>query len=365
MGEMVFNQWFDKVSKMKIDAAVLEADYYFIKEQNKTGYFAFVIPDWEYWGVEPGEDYETYDLACTDWDDEDKIWVHSGTKISPNDLGKWRGLFCITEPVICDVSLNIAQEVWISFNGFWYDTPNHGVLGHHYLDPESGTEISLRFEVASLMRLPEWALYLLSQELIAYNLGLAIVPAVGTIQTFEMENLDIAVGEAQHLVDSAVECVDLRPLGIGKKRNLVSSEGEVLELNDHWYETNRRLLNHAYTDSGELWQAIESICSPSGIPIVVAPENQDLGDLKQLAQTTLRSGTRINEMLSELRKTLAVQVPSMAPEVSERTDVAFAVVREFLTSSGGQEMFTCMSNAGYGVALIPLGGRTIWSPSSS
>jgi hypothetical protein len=363
---MVFDQWFDKVSKMKLDASVLGADYYFIKEPNKTGYFAFVIPDWEYWGVEPGEDYESYDLGCTNWDDADKIWVHSGTKISPEELGKWRGIFCITEPVICDVNLNIAQEVWISFNGFWYDKPNTaGWLGHHYLDPESGTEISLRSEVASLMRLPEWALYLLSQELMAYNIGFSIVPSDGKIKTFEMENLAIAVGEAQRLVDSAVECVDLRPLGIGKKKNLVSSGGEVLELSDNWYETNRRLLNHAYTDTKDIWQAIESICSPSGSPLVAAPDNQDLGDLKQLAETTVRSGTRVKEMLSELEKTLAVQVPSMAPEDSVRADVAFAMVRKFLRSSEAQEMFTCMSDAGYGVALIPLGGRTIWSPSSS
>ncbi len=361
----MFDTWFNKVAAMQHDSPE-SATYYFVKEDGQPGYFGFEIDDWEFWGVEPGADYESVDQHITDWAEEERFWLKSGTVVSPNELGKWRGLFCITEPQICNARLKEPQEVWVSMNGFWYDQPNHTRwIGNHYVNPESGVRTSLRAEIASQMGIPEWTLFRLSEEILSYNIGLAIVPADGKIETFEMENLDIAVGEAQDLVDSAVECVDFRPLGIGNKRNLVPSEGEVLELNDHWYETNRRLVNHAYTDSREIWQAIESICSPSGIPLVVAPENQDLGDLKQLAQATLLSGTRINEMLSEFRKTLAVQVPSMAPEESERTDVAFAVVREFLTSSEGQEMLTCMSDAGYGVALIPLGGRTIWSPSSS
>jgi hypothetical protein len=40
-------------------------------------------------------------------------------------------------------------------------------------------------------------------------------------------------------------------------------------------------------------------------------------------------------------------------------------VRKYLLGSKAKEHFACLQELGYSVALIPLGGRTIWCPSKA
>lgn len=306
---MKFETWLERANQMHHESVEANQKFYFIKEEGKEGYFAFEYEDWEFWGVEPGEDYESVDQYIGDWSESEKFWRTLGIEVALKDIGKWRALFCTTEPEICDLNRVVAQEVWVCINGFWYDMPRSATwIGSHHKDAPTGELISLRSRIAAETNLHEKVLFELAAELKSLNLGLAIVPLSGSIHTFEMESLEVAIGDPEALAASHLGCQDFRLFGIGKvSYSLGAWKGlESMALSDVWYEKNVVHLNKPLADPKKVNDAIESICEFSKFI------NTDVG--------------------------------------------------QFLNGDLALKLFRCMSEAGYGVAIIPLGGRTLWVP---
>lgn len=237
-------------------------------------------------------------------------WEETTTQVPRVAMGKWLGLHGFSDPILTDAKSSEPQEVWVVINGGWMWTPR-----------ESRT--TFRSHLAGSIQVEDEALWWLASILTTRNLGLAIVPRGGKLLTYELDSLDVAVAQPAEIVERFRPCENLRRIGIGRFSFSFSVSGTGASEQE--------------MDEGSFEQVANSVNKPIGSAkdlLEILGSWDDLFDQK-----------RVTAKFFKWKRT-------------KRPNVQ---IHEYLVGRAG-EHFAKLAEAGYALALIPLGGKTIWVP---
>ena len=279
-----------------------------------------VEQEYETYEVFPGLSYQINDSLMNTINDGGKFdikapwwWEDTAVSVPRLALGKWQSLHGFCEPVLPNPALGEPQEIWVSINGGWMWTPD-----------DDDDDPSFRSHLAKSMQVSDWALWKVACRLTSRNLGLAIVPAAGKLITYELSCLEVALASPSEVVEGFTPCENLKRIGVGRYSNsgMVSGTGGSTEMTAAEYQRILNSINRPFTSASELLEALRS-CTESFEAKVTRP--RFLGK---------------------------------KPRKSRRDE---ADIETYL-SGRGEGHFAKLAAAGYAVALIPLGGKTIWVP---
>lgn len=274
--------------------------------ESEPGSF-LVDHDWETNHVFPGISYQINDDGGTFSEFGEKNpwwWKETATPVPKLALGKWLSLHGFCEPVLPDAKLREPQETWVLINGGWMWTPG-------------SSENAFRHYLARSINVEDSALWWLASTLTTVNLGLAVVPVAGKLTTYELGSLDIALAQPTEIVERFSPCEDYRRIGIGRHSYSFSFSGAdpldpgMLEAE---YSRTLSFVNKPMSSAKELLDFLES-CTEAFDEVNAGPP----------------------------------------------TDPDALQIREYLQGRA-EEHFAKLAEAGYALALIPLGGKTIWVP---
>jgi hypothetical protein len=304
--------WWDSPTKW---AATAYKGAWFIKKPDTDGSF-LVDTEHDVYEVFPPLSYSINDSWY-----KDDWWLEVGQPVQIESLGKWQFLYGLRGLHLPLTQSSVPQEIWVLLQGGWstsVDAPKRRFWKPKIKPVENRTEPEdFREYLAQTTGLTEHDLWVFSCLLDSFNLGLAFVPSNGQIKTYEMSELLAATQSPEIVATSYHPSINLRNVGVGMTSFSfgVSGSGGSNPIDDSWYR-----------------DTLKSINTPINSP---------------------------DELLRSL--TLATRW------TSERWHKGFVTkpledVRNYLVSQPAQEHFRALSAAGYAVALIPLGGRTIWMP---
>lgn len=285
--------------------------------EHEAGSF-LVDADHETYEVFPGLSYQINDSFMNTIDDGGEFvikapwwWEDTAVSVPRLALGKWQSLHGFCEPVLPNPSLGEPQEIWVSINGGWMWNPHDG-------------HPSFRSHLAESMQVSDMALWKLASRLTSRNLGLAIVPSAGTLITYELSCLEVALASPSEVVEGFTPCEDFKRIGVGRYSHsgAASGTGASDEMTAAEYQRILNSINKPFTSASELLEALRA-CTESFDGKVTRP--RFLGK---------------------------------KPRMSGRDEADIVVY----LSGRGEGHFVKLADAGYAVALIPLGGKTIWVP---
>jgi hypothetical protein len=172
--------------------------------------------------------------------------------------------------------------------------------------------------LAQSIGVTDYDLYVFSCLLDSYNLAFAITPAEGRIETYEMSDFEVATASPEIAVGSHSPSSNLRNVGVGITSFSfgVSGTGDSNPVDDHWYKETIQVINRAINSPTDLFEAIS----------MATRWTTDAKWLKGFVREPLQN------------------------------------LQDYLTSQTAKDHFQVLHEAGYAVALVPLGGRTIWRP---
>jgi hypothetical protein len=304
--------WWDSTSDWASNA--YEGSW-FIKPPDADGSF-LVATKYDVYEVSPPLSYSINDEVY-----EDEWWNEQGQFVPIEALGKWQFLYGLRGLHLLSQNSTVPQEIWVALQGGWstvVPAPKEpdsttSKTDHHLVDPHD-----FRSYLARSIGLTEHDLYVFACLLESYNLGFAFTPTQGRIETFEMSDFEVATASPEVAIIDRSPSSNLRNVGIGMTSYSfgVSGSGGSHAVDDGWYRDTIRVINRAISNPEDFFNAI-SLAT------------------RWKSETKWISGF-VSEPLGNLQAYLR----------SETADVHFQL----------------LSEAGYGVAIIPLGGRTIWIP---
>jgi hypothetical protein len=288
---------------------------WFIKAPDADGSF-LVATKYDVYEVSPPLTYSIDDSVY-----EREWWKKQGQSVPIEALGKWQFLYGLRGLHLPSTNSIKPQEIWVALQGGWsaaVPAPNESDLnswnpGQQLVEPQD-----FRGYLARTIGLTEQDLYVFSCLLDSYNLGFAITPTHGRIDTYEMSDYEVATASPEIAVLGRSPSSNLRIVGVGFTSYSfgVSGSGGSHTLDDRWYNETVRAINRV-------------ISTPEDLFVSISMATRWTSDPKWL------SGF-VSQPLKNLQA--------------------------YLTSQSAIENFQVLNEAGYGVALIPLGGRTIWAP---
>lgn len=256
---------------------------------------------------------------------EEKWWLEEGQPVSVDQLGKWLFLYGLSGLHLPEPDSTLPQEIWVVLQGGWSTAvmpPKKKRFWHRA--EESIAPIpepkDFREYLAQSIGVTELDLYVFSCLLDSYNLGFALIPSRGVIDTYEMSDLQAATAEPASVVVSHSPSSNLRVVGVGVTSSSfgVSGTGGSHNLEDGWYAETLTVINKPFVTSKSFLEALDLATRWNREP-------------------RWKSGW-VSEPLEN--------------------------IRSYLSSEQAIEHFQMLADAGYAVAIIPLGGRTIWRPAS-
>lgn len=297
------NTYFD----LEADASDHEAGSFLVAYEYETNHvfpgLSYQIDDW-------GRDFT--DRGDGEFEEAPWWWEETATPVPRLALGKWLSLHGFSEPVLPDANSREPQEVWVAINGGWMWTPGQ-------------LRTTFRTHLAWTIGVKDRALWWLGSILTTRNVGLAIVPAEGRLISYELGSLEVALAQPAEVVDRFSPCKDLRRIGIGRVSYSFSVSGMGASKDG--------------MPDGEYAQIIDSI-------------NRPIRSAQQFLES-LRSCTGLFEEKLAKPRFFGRKPPQRRRDENE--------IFEYL-QRGAEEHFTKLTEAGYALALIPLGGKTIWVP---
>jgi len=284
---------------------------WFVKEPDAEGSF-LVETKYDTYDVFPPKSYSVNDSYY-----DEAWWEQEGQQVSIDALGKWQFLYGLEEVSLPDASSRVPQEVGVILIGGWRRHVNAEDAEADSQEISSDPE-TFREYLSQTIGVSERKLWVFACLLDSYNLGFAIVPKYGQIHTYEMTDLEVATANPETVIASRLPSVNLRNSGVGitSYSFSVSGTGNSHPVEDAWYEDMKLAINRALT-------------SPQSL----------LAALSQVTRWT-----------------------SESEWTSGGVEVELQSIRDYLNSPEASRHFGALESGGYAVAIIPLGGRTIWRP---
>lgn len=313
--------WWDKPTQWLSDAF---ESAWFIKNPDEDGSF-LVETKYDTYEVFPPLSYQQNDSYY-----EESWWVQSGTQVQVSQLGKWEYIYGLRGERLADPKSIEAQELWPLMEGGWAATPRDTQTSHSIsqffgfrkaalLAGSKKAPKSFREYLARSIGVSDSALWFFASELSSFNLGFTFTPVGGKIATFEMSNLEVSTDPAVEVFEKFQPSDDLRKVGVGITSYswAVSGTGGSKPLADDRFQDILRAINTPITTPKGLIDALQLVT-------------------REFNQKTL--GSR------KARKWAIVEV------------------FRYLMSDSATEHFKQLEAAGFAVALMPMGGRTLWRP---
>jgi hypothetical protein len=305
--------WWDSPTEW---AATAYQGSWFIKQPDTDGCF-LVDTKYDVYEVYPPLSYSVNDAWY-----EEEWWLEQGQPVQIEALGKWQFLYGLRELHLPIPHASVPQEIWPVLQGGWstsVDRPRRKFWSRKTktvkqdVDPED-----FRGYLAQSIGVTDYDLYVFSCLLDSYNLAFAITPAQGRIETYEMSDFEVATASPQVAVGSHSPSSNLRNVGVGITSFSfgVSGTGGSNPVDDLWYKETIQAINRAISSPADLFEAIS----------MATRWTSDPKWLKGFVREPLQN------------------------------------LQAYLTSQTAKDHFQVLHEAGYAVALIPLGGRTIWRP---
>ena len=280
---------------------------WFVKPDDTEGYFLVDANDT--YVVYPEESYQIDDQGY-----EGSWWLESGTQVELRQIGKWQYLYGLRGPSLPGVDSRNSQDLGIQMEGGWAASPHYSRSKFwQRTQPLIVQAKNINQHLAMKTGLLERDLWVFASTLTTYNLGLSIVPTRGIIRTYEMSNIDVATAEPNSVVSKYEPTSNFRKVGVGMRSLSFSTSGTggSQAMNEELLEATVSVINKPITSPALLLKTLETFS--------VRLDGKD--------------------MPKELRQ-----------------------INKYLRSPKAKGHFECLDELGYSVALIPLGGRTIWSP---
>jgi len=289
---------------------------WFIKRPDTDGSF-LVDTEYDVYEVFPPLSYSINDSWY-----EEEWWIEEGQFVQIEALGKWQFLYGLRGLHLPIPDASVPQEIWVVLQGGWstsIDAPKRKFWSRkttalkQAIDPQD-----FRGYLAQSIGVTEHDLYVFSCLLDSYNLGFAFTPSQGRIETYEMSDFEAATASPEIAVASHSPSSNLRNVGVGLTSFSfgVSGTGGSHPVDDLRYKETIQAINRA-------------ICSPEDLFECISMATRWTSDPQWLKGF-------VREPLQNLQN--------------------------YLTSQTANDNFRMLHEAGYAVALIPLGGRTIWRP---
>lgn len=314
MGRIMVQNWIEELKSLPWwdteTAWGKEPDpIWFVKPDDTEGYFL----------VDANDTYVVYPELSYQYDDQGydgAWWLETGTQVELRQIGKWQHLYGLRGPSLPRVESKDSEDVGIQIEGGWGTVPDSAPKFWQRTKPLITQAKNFNQHLASKIGLLESDVWVFASALTTYNLGLSIVPTHGRIDTYEMSNLEVATANPNSVSNKYSPTSNFRKVGVGMRSLsfITSGTGGSHPLNDELFEAMVSVINKPLETPVSLLNAMESFSL-----------NLDSLDIPK-----------------ELRQ-----------------------VRKYLLGSKAKEHFACLQELGYSVALIPLGGRTIWSPSEA
>ncbi len=287
---------------------------WFIKSEDAEGSF-LVDTKYDTYEVFPSLSYSINDS----WHEEE-WWKEQGQSVPVESLGKWQHLYGL-RGLHLPTQNTTAQEIWVFLRGGWstsVDPPKKRSFWRRNLPiaHPKGEPEDFRQYLSQTLGLTEHDLWVFSCVLDSYNLGFALVPLEGQINTYEMTNLQVATAKPEIVIALHLPSSNLRNVGVGVTSFSfsVSGTGGSVSVDDVRYEDTVKAINKPLTRPEALMEAME------------------------LATRWATDSKWYSRSLREPLENL----------------------RSYLASQAAIEHFEMLREGGYAVAIIPLGGRTIW-----
>ncbi len=297
-------------------AATAYQGSWFIKQPDTDGFF-LVDTKYDVYEVFPPLSYSVNDAWY-----EAEWWLEQGQPVQIEALGKWQFLYGLRELHLPIPQASVPQEIWPVLQGGWstsVDRPRRKFWSRKTktvkqdVDPKD-----FRGYLAQSIGVTDYDLYVFSCLLDSYNLAFAITPAEGRIETYEMSDFEVATASPEIAVGSHSPSSNPRNVGVGITSFSfgVSGTGDSNPVDDHWYKETIQVINRAISSPTDLFEAIS----------MATRWTTDAKWLKGFVREPLQN------------------------------------LQDYLTSQTAKDHFQVLHEAGYAVALVPLGGRTIWRP---
>ena len=295
--------WWDSKTKWGKSA---ENRTWFIRQDDTEGYF-LVDDDRDTYVVYPEISYQIDDQGY-----DGPWWLENGTQVGIECMGKWKHMYGFHGPSLPQTNSGTPQDIGIQIEGGWAQPKETRQFLKRAKSVVSNPKNFNQY-VARVIGLVEGDIWVFASALVTFNIGLALVPVSGRLDTFEMSNLEIATADPEIVVSKYEPSKNLRKVGIGVKGHsfMTSGSWQSEPVNDEKFESMVDVLNQPLITAGALHDALGEISNE------------------------LRGQT----LSKELRR-----------------------IHKYLVSPKAEQLFECLQEAGYSVALIPLGGRTIWKP---
>jgi hypothetical protein len=279
---------------------------WFVKPDDTEGYFL----------VDSNDTYVVYPELSYQIDDQwydGSWWLETGTQVELHQIGKWQFIYGLRGPSVPRVESKDSEDIGIQIEGGWGNMPDSFSKFWQRTKPVITQAKNFNQHLARKIGLLESEVWVFASELTTYNLGLSIIPTHGRINTYEMSNLEVATADPNVVSNKYSPTSNFRKVGVGMSSLSYSTSGNggSHPLNDEIFEAMVSVINKPIRTPDSLLKAMETF-------------SLNLGG---------------SDMPKELRQ-----------------------VMKYLLSPKAKEHFQCLQELGYSVALIPLGGRTIWSP---
>lgn len=297
-------------------AATAYQGSWFIKQPDTEGSF-LVDTKYDVYEVYPPLSYSINDSWY-----EEEWWIEQGQPVPIEALGKWQFLYGLRGLHLPIPGAGVPQEIWPVLRGGWstaVEPPRRKFWSRRtktvrqHVDPEDFKEY-----LAQSIGITEHDLWILSCLLDSYNLGFAFTPSQGRIETYEMSDFEVATASPEMAVVSHSPSSNFRNIGVGTTSLsfAASGTGGSNPVDDRWYKETIQAINRAISSPADLFEALSMATRWTSHPRW----------LKGFVRKPLQN------------------------------------MQDYLTSDTAKDHFQMLHEAGYAVALIPLGGRTIWRP---
>lgn len=321
-GNVSFESWLNKLESFPWWdsptewAATAYQGSWFIKQPDTDGCF-LVDTKYDVYEVFPPLSYSVNDS----WYDEE-WWLEQGQPVHIGALGKWQFLYGLRGLHLPVPHASVPQEIWPVLRGGWImavDRPRRNFWSRKTKNVKQDNEPEdFREYLAQSIGITEHDLWVFSCLLDSCNLGFAITPAEGRIETYEMSDFEVATASPEIAILSHAPTSNFRNIGVGTTSLsfAASGTGGSNPVDDLWYRETIQAINRAISSPADLFEAISMATRWTSDP-------------------RWRKGF-VLEPLQNLQA--------------------------YLTSEIAKDHFQMLQEAGYAVAIIPLGGRTIWRP---